>query len=466
VIQLLPINYTLNFSPFSPISCFALNPLYLSLSVLEVSFGESSSSMAELLTKLRALNETERVQWVQVRDLKMEWLWKYFLLPEQQKILRSSQFCEFRNEHRYWLEGFSRFCVLKKKNEWVHWRDWISEELQMPDDEKELEFHIFLQFLCFSQMKKVKQHALEKKVFLKGDLPFLVSSDSADVWMFRDYFDLDYSAGAPPDMYNEDGQDWGLPLYCWENMEKDGYIWWKKRLSVAREFYDLYRLDHIVGFFRIWAIGKGKKPAEGTFRPSDPSLWIPQGESLMRMMLESTDMLPIGEDLGTVPIEVKCCLQSLGISGTRVIRWERFWENKNAPMIPLAMYNADSMTTVSTHDSEPLSLWWVQKSDEVKVYCDSKGWEYSTNMELTFEKYFNILYESHHTPSLFHINLLQEYLDLCGFPRICSDPKWDRINVPGVVDDLNWTYRLRSSLEKISNDKHLCSTMRALISPK
>jgi len=267
-------------------------------------------------------------------------------------------------------------------------------------------------------------------------------------------------------LLDEDGQDWGLPLYCWENMEKDGYIWWKKRLSVAREFYDLYRLDHIVGFFRIWAIGKGKKPAEGTFRPSDPSLWIPQGEGLMKMMLESTDMLPIGEDLGTVPIEVKCCLQLLGISGTRVIRWERFWENKNAPMIPLAMYNADSMTTVSTHDSEPLSLWWVQKSDEVKVYCDSKGWEYSTNMELTFEKYFNILYESHHTPSLFHINLLQEYLDLCGFPRICSDPKWDRINVPGVVDDLNWTYRLRSSLEKISNDKHLCSTMRALISPE
>lgn len=127
----------------------------------------------------------------------------------------------------------------------------------------------------------------------------------------RNLFQTNFSAGAPPDLYSRDGQDWGLPLYNWPEMEKQDYNWWKQRLLSASQYYGLYRIDHIVGFYRVWAVPKGKKASEGGYQPSDKNIWIPQGEKIMRILLETTDMLPIGEDLGTIPKEVYFNLQKL-----------------------------------------------------------------------------------------------------------------------------------------------------------
>jgi 4-alpha-glucanotransferase len=112
-------------------------------------------------------------------------------------------------------------------------------------------------------------------------------------------------------MYSADGQDWGLPLYNWSNMELDGYRWWKARLAVASQYFHIYRIDHIVGFFRVWAVPHHKKATEGHYEPKDESTWIPNGKKFMKVLLESCEMLPIGEDLGTVPPEVRKCLQQL-----------------------------------------------------------------------------------------------------------------------------------------------------------
>src|SRR5262249_5252482 len=117
-----------------------------------------------------------------------------------------------------------------------------------------------------------------------------------------------------------------FPLYNWHHMEKHHYNWWKQRLKTAEAFYNLYRLDHIVGFFRIWGIPLDKPAKEGRYISENKEVWIPQGEKIMKMMLANCPMLPIGEDLGSVPPEVRQCLKNLGICGTKVMRWERDWE--------------------------------------------------------------------------------------------------------------------------------------------
>ena len=140
-----------------------------------------------------------------------------------------------------------------------------------------------------------------------------------------------------------------------------------------RSFYATSDLYLVIGFYRVWAVPVGKKGSEGQFEPSEPSKFIAQGEEIMKMVLANCDMLAIGEDLGTVPMSVRASLQKLGICGTKVMRWERKWDEPGKPFIPFGDYNADSMTTVSTHDSETLEQWWRGNSDDAAAYCKSTG---------------------------------------------------------------------------------------------
>ncbi len=128
----------------------------------------------------------------------------------------------------------------------------------------------------------MKQVANEHRLYLKGDLPILISRDSADVWRNRQYFLIRMSAGAPPDMYSKEGQHWGFPLYEWESLEKNGYNWWKERLRIAAKLFHLYRIDHVVGFFRIWAIENGKSAKEGIFYPLRNQSGFHMGKKLWR----------------------------------------------------------------------------------------------------------------------------------------------------------------------------------------
>jgi 4-alpha-glucanotransferase len=198
---------------------------------------------------------------------------------------------------------------------------------------------------------------------------------------------------------------------------------------------------------------------EGTFEPEDPKLWIAHGEKILRMMLDSVSMLPIGEDLGVIPPEVRICLLKLGICGTKVMRWERDWHAPGQPYIPFDQYPKASMTTLSTHDSEQLELWWATHPEEAKVFAEMKGWDYTR--DLSNERYRQILWDSHHTSSLLHINLLQEYLAL--FPELRSGNFEDeRINVPGVISNRNWSCRYSSSVEHLVEHGGLKQLMRDL----
>jgi 4-alpha-glucanotransferase len=466
IIQFLPLNDTgLGTSPYSAISAFALHPIYLGLSSLPY-----LDQYPELIDEIKMLQQDTselRIDYIKILQNKKRFLRQYYN-EIGAKITQSQPYQDFV-EKSNWLIGYAIFKTLKIHHQWKSWENW-PEEFQNPTPllieqlseqyHDEVEFHCVVQFLCDQQMRAAKKHAESHQLFLMGDIPILTCRDSADVWLNRDLFNLQFSAGAPPDYLNEDGQNWGFPLYNWERITQTDFKWWIDRLQAAANYYHIYRIDHIVGFFRIWAIPPNKPSKDGLFIPDDKAIWVEHGRQIMWMMLEKCDMLPIGEDLGVVPPEVRSCLSMLGICGTRVVRWERKWED-DKQYIPFSEYPLDSMTTVSTHDSEPLQLWWRNHPEEAKLYESFQGWGYEPS--LSQERQFDILKKSHTSNSLFHINLLQEYLTLIPkfrWPNIEDD----RINTPGIVSANNWTNRFKPSLEEIIQNQDLRNIMQDLVS--
>lgn len=460
VVQLLPLNDTGHeSSPYSALSAFALNPLHLGLTALP-HFAENDRLMS-MQHETQKLNCSQRIDYKRLCPQRENILREYFGLYGNE-IIESTEYKQFLGEN-LWVIGYAIYKAIKASNNWLSWEQW-PEDLRTPSFETlswlrnshdaEITYHQCLQFLCFKQMAQVKKHAESLNVFIKGDIPILINRDSADVWLHRSLFNLEASAGAPPDAYSSEGQNWGFPIYNWTEIENQDYAWWKERLVVASRCYHLYRIDHIVGFYRIWAIAQGKKALEGEFIPADNKSWVGHGEKIMRMMLESSPMLPIGEDLGVVPDEVRANMASLGICGTKVMRWERFWKSDDKRFLFPNEYPLLSMTTLSTHDSTPTAVWWEEDFVEAKEYAQQHGWGYQT--PLSDKLKFAILYDSHHTGSIFHINLLNEYLML--FPELSwSNPKDERINTPGIVSDLNWTYRFRPSVEEICSSQPLAN---------
>lgn len=467
VLQLLPLNDSgLDPSPYNALTAFALNPIYLGVASLpHLCEDPEMNQKVQVLQKLTSLPRVAYHEIYQEKEELLRLYWKKHFAA----ISRTQAYQEFL-EKNPWVKGYALFKMLQEKYGTNCWSQWPSE-VQLPSPElfehlweenRPLpEYHVFVQFLCFEQWKAVKSKAASKQVFLKGDLPILISGASADVWQHRQLFHTDVSAGAPPDFYNKDGQNWGFPIYNWEAAEKEDFAWWKQRLAVAAELYDLYRLDHVVGFFRIWAIPPNKTGRDGAFVPTDESTWLPQGKKILLMMLQSCPLLPIGEDLGMIPPEVRTTLTSLGIPGTKVMRWERKWSTPEQGFIDPQEYAPISMTTVSTHDSEPLALWWESQETEARDFAITMHWNYEK--KLTCSQQQQLLWNSHHTTSLFHINLLQEYLTL--IPGMTHDDlSQERINVPGTFAVSNWTYRLRPDLETLVRDPSLKEKIRQLLS--
>lgn len=465
VLQLLPLNDTgPETSPFLTLSAYALNPMHLGLEQLPNV--QDHSALTTMVRELKQFNKSQHVNYRVLYSSRRAFLHEYFNRFHE-SIQSSTAFQNFLKDNA-WIQGYALFKALKEFSSWSSWEHW-PEEVKNPTPasllkllnrfESDILFHEIVQFLCFQQLQAVKKAAQEQGVLLMGDIPILINRESADVWLERSLFHLEYAAGAPPDMYSEEGQKWGFPLYNWEEMEKTNYAWWRARLKIAGKFYHLYRVDHIVGFFRIWGIPIHQKAIEGRFIPEDPATWIPHGEKILRIMLEEQSMLPIGEDLGVIPPEVRVCLNRLGVCGTKVMRWERMW-NEDRRFINIQDYPPISLTTVSTHDSEPLQLWWSSNQSEAHDYARHKGWTYMPT--LTPEQQTAILWDSHHTQSLFHINLLQEYLAL--IPGMTwSSPAEERINLPGIVSEKNWSYRFRPSVEELVQSNELRMLMKKLL---
>ena len=464
-IQLLPLNDSgHDTSPYSAHTAMGLHPIFLSLENLP--YIKQFEALQKQVIQMQQENGLKRVPYHRLIEKKLHFLRTYFDKCFE-NIKKWPSFDLFVQEQKPWLSDYGLYKVLKEKHEQKPWWDW-SDEVKNPTHkalaalkhthESAMLFHIFCQFLCFDQWQKVKQTADKAGIFLKGDIPILINRDSADVWLNRDLFLLDFSAGAPPDMYSDDGQHWGFPIYNWQVIENQGYAWWIQRLKLAEKLYHIYRLDHIVGFYKIWAVPEGKSAKEGFFIPHDPSKWLEQGERILKVLLQNTTLLPIGEDLGAVPPEVRQNMQHLGIAGTKVLRWERKWQ-EDASFIDPKSFHPISMTTLSTHDSETLGDWWQKHPDESERYAKERGFAICDTLSKETRK--QILQECHSSGSFFHINLLQEYLAM--FDELSwKTAEEDRINYPGQVREENWTYRFKPTLEAIMRHESFAHFMKDL----
>ncbi|MEX1012936.1 MAG: 4-alpha-glucanotransferase [Waddliaceae bacterium] len=431
IIQLLPINDTGDqISPYSPISATALNPLYLGISRLP------SVKESPLIRSLKKLTGAPFIDYEKVREGKEKFLRHYFheMFPTLEK---SKPYKEFVQNHP-WLKDYADFMRIKK-----------------PQDNRD--FYYFVQFLCYRQLKEVKKRADRKGVMLKGDIPILISTDSSDVALHPELFDTRLSFGAPPDQYATNGQNWGFPLYRWEDEKEKILKWWKDRLQYQESFFHMYRIDHVVGLFRAWAIPKGNLATEGEYIPKDRRKWIPQGRSILQSFLDYTSMFPIAEDLGTVPDSVRKCLHEMGIPGTKVMRWEK--RGTNSYILP-KNYPRDSMTCLSTHDTETLQQWWNHTPSDAKNLAKSFGLTYQKRLSMHLRE--EILKLSHQSSSYFHINLLQEYFPLV--PGMSWDkPDSERINRPDLNSKKNWRCRYRPSVDEITSNSELKKKIREII---
>lgn len=267
VIQLLPINDTTIFmnwkdsSPYRAISAFALHPIYLDLSPF---FSELSPiDQKEFLAHQKELNRLPQVDYEKTLALK----WKYIKILYKKigkEVLSNTEFINFHLRNKGWLDSYAAFCTLRDKfgtsdsTAWINYSHF-SEELFKRlssnfEDGNNVKLHLFVQYLLHLELTDAIRFCHSLGVAVKGDISVGIDRKSADAWANPDLFNLDMQAGAPPDVFSESGQNWEFPTYNWEKMAEDGYAWWTLRMKAMAEYFDIYRLDHILGFFRIWEI--------------------------------------------------------------------------------------------------------------------------------------------------------------------------------------------------------------------
>jgi len=373
IIQLLPMNEVGSvFCPYDSISSFALEPAYISLISLEY---EPTKSITDRIIKIRENFPagSPHVDYA-IKDEKIKLLEEIFSL---QTNLNSLEFRRFIDNNAYWITDFALYKAFKRYHEgkaWFEWQDTFKNRSRSGLDEfkkqyeREISFHMWVQWQLFRQLKSVRQYALSKGVFLKGDLPILVSRDSADVWAHPDFFKLEYAAGAPPDMYCAKGQRWGMPTYKWDNIAVDNYRYVKEKLKYAENFYDILRIDHVVGLFRIWSIPfhepQENQGLHGFFDPSDESQWKEHGKNLLSVINANTDMLLCAEDLGIIPKSCTDTLKEMGIPGNDVERWVKDWHVRHDFLYPNE-YRQLSVAMLSTHDTTNWPAWWENEAGTV-----------------------------------------------------------------------------------------------------
>ena len=268
VLQVLPINDT-NITktwqdsyPYNSISIYALHPQYTDFRQLPEIKDQAKREAFETLRK--ELNALPQIDYERMFTAKMDYLREIFA-QEGSKMMKTAEFKQFFEQNKAWLVPYAAFCHYRDLYGTATFSEWPDHH-ELPDKEreamsksttklyKEVAFWYFLQFILDQQMHAAHQHARSQRVILKGDIPIGISRDGVEAWVEPKYFNLNGQAGAPPDPFSADGQNWGFPTYNWDEMLKDGCSWWVRRFRKMAEFFDAYRIDHVLGFFRIWEI--------------------------------------------------------------------------------------------------------------------------------------------------------------------------------------------------------------------
>ncbi len=276
IIQLLPVNDTgTESSPYSALSAFALHPLYVTLEKLT----EDEAIVAKIKKLRKKYKDFQRFPYKDLRQDKLALLREIFA-SKKDEIAASGEISAWLSENP-WVKEYAVFMNLKDDNneasykQWPEYKDVDAKKIQDLWDCKETKekhlFFVWLQYNLDKQFAEAAAYVRSLGIMLKGDIPIMMNEDSTDAWANKDFFNDSLRAGSPVDNENPTGQNWGFPTYNWKNLEKADYSWWKNRLICASKYYDMYRIDHVLGFFRIWAIPHGECTAVlGHTEPFEP----------------------------------------------------------------------------------------------------------------------------------------------------------------------------------------------------
>ncbi len=283
VLQVLPINDTTSTHtwtdsyPYSCISIFAIHPQFADMRQLPAVADKEKAAAFEALRE--ELNQLPQIDYERVNNAKIEYL-RIIFEQEGSEVLKSADFKAFLKESAHWLVPYAQYCHLRDTYGNVDFNTWKGHEVWYEKDRetllnartkeyKEVAFYYYVQYVLHVQMRAAHEYAMARGVILKGDIPIGVNRKGCDVWHEPHYFNLNSQAGAPPDSFSVNGQNWGFPTYNWARMLEDGCQWWLRRFQDMSKYFDAYRIDHVLGFFRIWAIPTTCVHAlQGQFAPS------------------------------------------------------------------------------------------------------------------------------------------------------------------------------------------------------
>jgi len=495
VLQLLPINETGgDNSPYNAISSMALDPalIYISPAAPDMVPGLKEEHWRKLdVSESNAGGGA--IDYPAVKSKKNFLLQKAFAQFQLEQVDKykelKSEFERFQVDNKNWLPDYTVFRTIVARKygnaNWTTWEDDLknidSARLLLLHDQQfqqNCNFYTYVQWLAHRQWAEVKAYADERNVQLVGDIPFGVSRYSADVWANRHLFSLEWSGGAPPERFFKAdqftavwGQNWGIPLYNWQAHEKENYTWWRCRVKQVAKYFHGFRLDHVLGFFRIYAfpwlpeqndlftnlsleqaaqITGGRLPQfmPGSDDEEESALRNCQdGQARLKVILEAAGAaFVVAEDLGVVPAYVRPTLKKLGIPGFAIPIFER--DESDRSFVPKEKLPAVSLATYGTHDNDPLASyyegmlkWWHGEDGHA-------GW-----LEIQrLMRFLNL--DENHPPETFSNELLYAF-----FRALLSSPCWltvlmitdllgtkQRFNLPGTSNASNWSERLEKSL--------------------
>ena len=532
ILQLLPINDTTMFGtwedsyPYNPNSTFALHPQYINLPAAGVKADE------EYLALQKELNSLAQIDYERVNHAKIDLLKKAYAKTFK-KLSATASYKAFVEKNASWLIPYAAFCVLRDLNgtpDFSKWKGFAKYSRKKVAEfcaanQADIDFWCFVQYHLDRQLSEVCEYAHSKGVVFKGDLPIGISRTSVDAWLYPELFHMDSQAGAPPDAFSADGQNWGFPTYNWEKMAQDGYAWWKARLAKMSEYFDAFRIDHILGFFRIWEIPLGSKSGlDGYFNPALP---FPAYE-LENQGFDVRDNGLFIED----PRKTGHYHPRIGARNSQSYQWldayrraafdrlyddffyhrnNEFWKEKAMQKLPAlldstgmlacgealgmipatvpqvmsdlrilsleiqrmpkdpaqefanpAWYPYLSVCTTSTHDMNPIRAWWEEDRKVTdSFYHTMLGGQGETPFYCEPWICRQIVEQHLWSPAMLTVLPLQDWLSMDGALRR-SNPEEERINVPANSRHY-WRYRMHITVEQLQTADEFNETLSEMI---
>ena len=528
ILQVLPINDT-NMTgcwqdsyPYNAISIYALHPQYTDFRQLPEIKDEAKRAAFETLRQ--ELNALPQIDYERMFKAKMDYL-QILFEQEWKHVKATKDYKQFFEDNKEWLVPYAQFCVNRDKYGTAEFTKWPKEaKPQKPKANSELDFWYFVQYNLDKQMHAAHEYARSHRVILKGDIPIGISRDGVEAWVEPKYFNLNGQAGAPPDPFSADGQNWGFPTYNWDEMLKDGCQWWVRRFRKMAQFFDAYRIDHVLGFFRIWEIPMpAKSGLEGQFAPAlglsreeiegygiyghddlflvdhkrsdrwHPRIAVQYQEPYQRLndgekynfnrlyndyFYRRNNQFWYQEAMKKLPrltqaTRMLCCAEDLGMvpdcvpwvmNELRILSLEiqSMPKDDKVRFGHLSRNPYRSVCTISTHDMPTLRQWWDEDIERTQDYFNSMLHRGGAAPHPLPGWLAKDIVSRHLTsPSMLCLLSLQDWLSIDERLRL-PDQNAERINIPANPRHY-WRYRMHLTIEQLLKEDEFNETIKTLI---